>query len=227
MSWQPCRLAHLYTAFGAPASGPASVEISEAMRRIGIRRSALTSKSGAGWCVFCGLARNAIWPGRFLRLPAASGDLNRAVRPGHQFFPVFQHVRRHFVITHRHHAPLHLVGERSHAAHRVIRLRLRVRFEKQPALVQNPEEGLARIQSMCAEHRPGAHVRQRAQRVRDKFFKGPVASGESLERIAVSALRTFLPQLENSERPGPAFNVSCVAPGGREVFHVTQVPWRK
>ena len=42
--------------------------------------------------------------------------------------------------------------------------------------------------------------------------------------VEVSALRTFLPQHENSERPGPAFDVGCVAAGGGEVLHVTQVP---
>jgi len=85
-------------------------------------------KVGAGWCVFCGLARNAIWPGRFLRLLAASGDLNRAARPGHHSsrFPARPAALRDNSSSAR---ALHLVGERSHAAHRVIRCDLRVRFE--------------------------------------------------------------------------------------------------
>jgi len=48
---------------------------------------------------------------------------------------------------------------------------LRVRFEKQPALIQNPEEMVVLIQSVRAEHRPGPHLRQRAQLVEHKFFE--------------------------------------------------------
>ena len=75
------------------------------------------------------------------------------------------------MIAHRHQLALRFVGERPHAARRVIRLRQRVGFEEQPALVQNPEKVFAGIESMRAEHRLRAHVRQRAQLVEHKFLE--------------------------------------------------------
>jgi hypothetical protein len=48
---------------------------------------------------------------------------------------------------------------------------LRVRFEEQPSLVQNSEEFIAGIKAVCAEHRPRAQLRQRAQLVQHKLFE--------------------------------------------------------
>ena len=84
---------------------------------------------------------------------------------------LLQHIRRHFVIRHRHGLALHFVSERVHAARRVIRRARRVRFEEQPAFVQNPEEMIAGINPVRAEHRPRAQLRQRAQLVEHKFFE--------------------------------------------------------
>jgi len=102
------------------------------------------------------------------------------------------------VIRHRHHLALRLVSERAHAARRVIRRARRVRFEEQPPLVQNPEEFIAGIKAMRAEHRPPAwpkrrvsqptialrrgegpraQLRQRAQLVEHKFFERVVRHG--------------------------------------------------
>src|SRR5664279_3444964 len=52
----------------------------------------------------------------------SGGDADGLARPSGQFLRLFQHVRWHFVIRHRHHFSLGLVGERTHAACRVIRL---------------------------------------------------------------------------------------------------------
>src|SRR5208282_537921 len=44
-------------------------------------------------------------------------------------------------------------------------------------------------------------------------------------RAGVSATRTFLPQLEYSKRPCPAFDVNPVAPGADEALHVAEMPF--
>ena len=81
------------------------------------------------------------------------------------------------MIRHRHRLALGFVSESVHAARRVIRRTHRIRFEEQPALVQNPEEMIAGINPVRTEHRLRPHIRQRAQLVEHKFFERVVRQG--------------------------------------------------
>ena len=116
---------------------------------------------------------------RFIRIGIR--DLRRMLRPINQLGCVFQNLRRHFVVTHRHRLPRLLINERPHAALLVKRARVLVGFEIKAAIHQEAKELLAFVKTMPSEHGFDAQLRELAQLIADEVF----------ERIIFHAPRFF------------------------------------